>query len=210
MGKISQGILGGVSGTVGNVVGGSWKGISYLRIKADHHNDANTEKQIQHRAKFSAVVALARSIMDTIIRPVWSRKAVKMSGYNLFTKTNLQVFDANGEIPDFSQLQISIGDLPLPNNLVIQDDAATEGGIAISWEDNSGIGSALATDKLNVLALSEGEVRVLQGVNITRDAEVANILLPFGAGVVAQVYVFFQSVEHGTYSIDKHATVNVS
>ena len=36
MGKISQGILGGVSGTVGNVVGGSWKGISYLRVKSDH------------------------------------------------------------------------------------------------------------------------------------------------------------------------------
>ena len=210
MGKISQGILGGVSGTVGNVVGGSWKGISYLRIKADHHSDANTEKQIQHRAKFGACVALARSIMDTIIRPIWNRKAVKMTGFNLFTKTNLQVFDANGEIPDFSQLQISIGDLPLPNNLVIQDDAATEGGITVTWEDNSGVGSASATDKLGVLAMSGGEVRVLQGVNITREAEAANILLPFGAGVEAQVYVFFESVEYGTYSIDHHATVNVS
>jgi hypothetical protein len=27
MGKINQGILGGFSGKVGNVVGGSWKGI---------------------------------------------------------------------------------------------------------------------------------------------------------------------------------------
>ena len=33
MGVISQGILGGVSGKVGNVVGASWKGIDYLRIK---------------------------------------------------------------------------------------------------------------------------------------------------------------------------------
>ena len=111
MGKISQGILGGVSGTVGNVVGGSWKGISYLRVKADHHNDANTEKQVNQRTKFSACIAFAKSILDTIIRPIWSKKAVKMSGYNLFTKTNLQVFDENGEIPDFSALQISIGDL---------------------------------------------------------------------------------------------------
>ncbi|MFA9391646.1 MAG: DUF6266 family protein [Prolixibacteraceae bacterium] len=210
MGKISQGILGGVSGTVGNVVGGSWKGISYLRVKADHHNDANTEKQIQHRAKFSACVALARSIMDTIIRPIWNKKAVKMTGYNLFTKTNLQVFDANGEIPDFSKLQISIGDLPLPYNLAIQDDAATEGGISVTWEDNSGVGSALATDKLGVMAICNGEVRVLQGVNITRDAAAANILLPFGAGVEAQVYVFFQSVENYIFSPDQHGVVNVT
>ena len=33
MGKINQGILGGVSGQVGNVIGGTWKGIDYLRIK---------------------------------------------------------------------------------------------------------------------------------------------------------------------------------
>lgn len=210
MGKISQGILGGVSGTVGNVVGGSWKGISYLRVKSDHYNDANSEKQIIHRAKFAACVALARSIMDTIIRPIWKKKAVKMSGFNLFTKTNLQVFDGNGDIADFSQLQISIGDLPLPYNLVIQDDAATEGGIAINWDDNSGIGSALTTDKLRVLAICNGEVNVLQGVNITRAAGIANILLPFGAGVEAQVYVFFESVENSTFSVDQHGTVNVT
>jgi hypothetical protein len=34
MGKINQGILGGFSGKVGSVVGGSWKGISYMRGKA--------------------------------------------------------------------------------------------------------------------------------------------------------------------------------
>ena len=31
MGKIAQGILGGLSGKVGNVIGGSWKGIDYKR-----------------------------------------------------------------------------------------------------------------------------------------------------------------------------------
>ena len=71
MGIINQGILGGVSGTVGNVVGGSWKGINYVRIKADHYTDANSEKQIQQRAKFSACVALAKSVINTIVKPIW-------------------------------------------------------------------------------------------------------------------------------------------
>ena len=53
-------------------------------------------------------------------------------------------------------------------------------------------------------------VNVLQGVNITRDAAAADILLPYGAGVEAQVYVFFESVENGTYSIDQHGVVNVT
>lgn len=34
MGKIRQGILGGFNGTVGTVVGGSWKGMAYMRGKA--------------------------------------------------------------------------------------------------------------------------------------------------------------------------------
>ncbi|MDA3815973.1 MAG: hypothetical protein PF486_01255 [Prolixibacteraceae bacterium] len=53
-------------------------------------------------------------------------------------------------------------------------------------------------------------MRVLQGVDITRDAKAANILLPFGAGVEAQVYVFFESEENSTYSLDQHGTVNAS
>jgi hypothetical protein len=32
MGIIKQGILGGFSGKVGNVVGGTWKGIDYMRV----------------------------------------------------------------------------------------------------------------------------------------------------------------------------------
>jgi hypothetical protein len=210
MGKISQGILGGVSGTVGNVVGGSWKGISYLRVKADHYTDANSEKQIGHRSKFSACVALARSIMDTIIRPIWNKKAVKMSGFNLFTKINLQVFNTAGEIDDYSKLQLSVGDLPHANNVAVADDAGVEGGIAITWDDNSGVGSALATDELRVVAISGDQINVLQDVNITRDAEAANIVLPYGAGVEAQVFVFFESVENYTYSVDQHSTINVT
>ena len=43
MAIISQGILGGISGKIGNVVGGSWKGIDYLRIMpASVANPKNT------------------------------------------------------------------------------------------------------------------------------------------------------------------------
>lgn len=36
MGTIKQGILGGFSGKVGTVVGGTWKGISYMRSIAQN------------------------------------------------------------------------------------------------------------------------------------------------------------------------------
>jgi hypothetical protein len=44
MGKISQGILGGISGKVGNVIGGSWKGIDYIRVKPSSVANPRTEE----------------------------------------------------------------------------------------------------------------------------------------------------------------------
>lgn len=210
MGKMKQGILGGVSGSIGKMIGSSWKGINYFRRKPVHYNDANTEKQIAQRTKLSACVHFACSIKESIIHPVWNPKAEKMSGFNLFVKTNLNAFNVRGEIDDFNQLQISIGDLPLPGKLLIRDDPANKGGITLSWNNNAGFGSALASDKLNVLVISEGVARALSELNITRDAEAANILLPFGAGFEAQVYVFFHSEESKSYSVDQHATIMVS
>ena len=40
MGTIKQGILGGFSGKVGSVIGGIWKGISYMRGLALSHRQS--------------------------------------------------------------------------------------------------------------------------------------------------------------------------
>lgn len=64
MGIINQGILGGDSSTVGNVVGRSRKRINYIRIKADHYTNANSESQVKQRTKFSACIILAKSVLD--------------------------------------------------------------------------------------------------------------------------------------------------
>jgi hypothetical protein len=156
MGIINQGILGGVSGTVGNVVGGTWKGINYLRIKAASYSDAQSEVQVNQRNRFAACIAFAKSVLDTIIRPIWSLKAVKMLGFNLFVKTNITVFDEFGEISDFENLKFSVGDLPLPNNIVIDNNGAGNGAILVSWNVNSGIGIAAPTDRLRVVAMCNG------------------------------------------------------
>lgn len=49
MGKIMQGILGGFSGKVGTVVGGTWKSISYIRSIATSVANPRTEKQLRQR-----------------------------------------------------------------------------------------------------------------------------------------------------------------
>ena len=66
MGTIKQGILGGFSGKVGNVIGGSWKGISYMRSRAQSVSNPKTVGQVGQRTKFSTVMAVLKVIAPYI------------------------------------------------------------------------------------------------------------------------------------------------
>jgi hypothetical protein len=47
MGTINKGILGGFSGKVGTVVGGTWKGIDYMCSKSNRRNFVPSQKQLE-------------------------------------------------------------------------------------------------------------------------------------------------------------------
>lgn len=204
MGTIKQGILGGFSGKVGKVIGGSWKGIDYMRGIPSSVANPQTEGQVTQRNKFGACVALAKSVIDSIIRPIWNKKAVKMTGINLFTRTNLPVFNELGEITDFDNLKFSIGDLPLPSNLVIENNLAGNGEIRTAWTDNSGVGIATATDRIRVLVMSGSEIVVMQGLSFPRSGEFANFHVPFVTGQTVHIYVFFENEAKSKYSTSQH------
>lgn len=96
MGKIKQGILGGFSGKVAGVVGSSWKGINVMRAMPVSVANPRTTPQVAQRNKFSKTVLFSVQILPTIIKPLWDRFAVQMSGYNDFVSTNIDVFDETG------------------------------------------------------------------------------------------------------------------
>src|SRR5690554_8159341 len=81
MGVISQGILGGVSGKVGNVVGGSWKGIDYIRIKPSSVANPRTEGQVNQRNKFTITLEYLQATSD-FIKIGYKSFAVKKTGFN--------------------------------------------------------------------------------------------------------------------------------
>jgi len=67
MAKITQGILGPVSGKVGNVVGGSWKGVDYVRGYIIPANPKSTA-QMQNRDKFGEIVRLSKAMLSSLLR----------------------------------------------------------------------------------------------------------------------------------------------
>jgi hypothetical protein len=210
MGTIKQGILGGFSGKVGKVIGGTWKGIDYMRGIPSSVSNPQTEGQVTQRNKFGACIALAKSVIDSIIRPIWNRKAVKMTGINLFTKTNLPVFNELGEIVDFDNLKFSIGDLPLPTNLVIENNLAGNGAIHVAWTDNSGTGYAAPTDNIRVLVMCDGELVILQGLHFPRETAWANFQIPFVTGQTVHIYVFFENEAKTKYSTSQHGMLVIA
>jgi hypothetical protein len=67
MGVIRNGILGGLSGKVGNVVGGNWKGISYLRALPSHVTQANSYAQLSARQKMSLVNRFLKTCVPLVV-----------------------------------------------------------------------------------------------------------------------------------------------
>jgi len=71
MAKITQGILGPVSGKVGNVVGGSWKGVDYVRGYIIPANP-KTSLQTENRDKFAEIVRLSKAMLSSLLRSYYA------------------------------------------------------------------------------------------------------------------------------------------
>jgi hypothetical protein len=91
MGVIRSGILGGVSGKIGGVVGGSWKDRKYLREYVIPANPNTTPQQAQ-RSKMSIGVAFGKALVGQIFNQYTDKFERGMSGFNRFIKDNMDYF----------------------------------------------------------------------------------------------------------------------
>ena len=154
MGKINQGILGGVSGQVGNVIGGTWKGIDYLRIKPSSVANPRTEGQVDQRSKFSIVLKFLQPMTD-FLKVGFKLYGIKMTQFNAAMSYNLNNA-ITGSYPnfmvDYASALVSRGNLTGAANGAASSPSA--GDVQITWDDNSGSGSAQATDKALIVLLN--------------------------------------------------------
>jgi hypothetical protein len=152
MAIISQGILGGISGKIGNVVGGSWKGIDYLRIMPASVANPKTPAQMDQRSKFVTVIKFLQPMVE-FLRVGFKLYAIKMTQFNNAMSYNLKNA-ITGSYPDYvidySKALISRGSLAGAYEASIASVSATE--MTLSWTDNTGKGKARARDKSLLLA----------------------------------------------------------
>lgn len=161
MATFNKGILGGFSGKVGNVVGGSWKGIDYMRSKPNKVNDPKTEAQLAQRKKFAIVNAFLKKIKP-VIKAGFKDKINRMTAFNSAMSYNLKNA-VSGIYPnlqiDYPAVMVARGDLIPGQNATAE--SATANQVTISWTDNSGVGSAKADDLALLLVYNSDKDRAI-------------------------------------------------
>ena len=91
MAKSTNGFSGGFSGRLGNVIGYEWRGRKCVRSMPSHYRDAQTPRQLAHRALFKATVSFAtkaRRIIDKGLRQ--ASLNAQMTEVNYFMRINKQ------------------------------------------------------------------------------------------------------------------------
>lgn len=196
MGTIKQGILGGFSGKVGTVVGSSWKGISYMRGRAQSVKNPRTEGQMEQRSKFALALDFLKPI-TAFIRIGYKVYANKQTAFNA-AMSYIVKNAISGAFPnyslDHSLALVSRGSLTQPLNA---NAAMGAGKVTVSWTDNSGQGDAQATDVAMPLAFNvdKGEA-VFNTAAATRADQHAELNFPADwVGDTVEIYVGFVSAD---------------
>lgn len=181
MAKIKQGILGGFSGKVANVVGTSWKGRAVMKSQPLSVSNPRTEAQQEQRGKFSDIAKLASTILTQFIQPVENPISGNISGYNLFCKDNKAAYDGAGELVPANLVCGGGKIINLPSSLGLR--AVDSKTIALSWANAGTEGALRLTDKVYAVVLSEDKsgVYVTSGT-ATRNSQSVNLTLIDGEG----------------------------
>lgn len=211
MGKIKQGILGGFTGKVGGVVGSSWKGIATIKARPISVANPRTSAQIGQRSKMSNVVAFAKPILASTIKPLWDRFSGQKSGYNAFVQRNIKLFE-NAMPSPAEDLIISEGKMAA-TPFTIAAVAALNGSTTLHWDDDSGEGFKLATDVAYVVFFNETTKEIgIGAMNHIRSNEAYILDLPnnLSEDDVLHVYLAFRRADGTIVSNTSYNTVTVT
>lgn len=197
MGVIKQDILGGVAGKVGTVIGGSWKGIDYLRSILTSVANPNTPKQQDQRTKFSTVLNFLKPL-TSLLAIGFKNYANGVTGFNVAMSYNVknaisgtyQAFTMN-----YPVAQISRGNLTGASGAAVASTVAAN--VVFTWQNNAGTGNTLATDTAILVTffptLNEAVYKV---TTIARSAATATLTVPTKySKVVAQCWIIFQTAD---------------
>jgi len=157
MATFNQGIHGNFSGTVGNVVGSSWKGTGVMKIRPATVSNPNTERQQNQRGRFGLVVRFLQA-NNSLVKSGFRPWANGITAFNAAMSYNLAnaVTGVHPDLSiDYTRAMISRGDLPGVSNLAAS--TPTPGSLTLEWTSTTLLNGAQPTDKLMLSIYNEDE-----------------------------------------------------
>jgi len=196
MARMYQGILGGLSGKIGNVVGSSWKGVPVLKTKPLSVSNPKTAAQVAQRGSMSAVTHYASLLNSAVIKPLWDRFASRMSGYNSFVQANIGEF-TGVSVANWANIKTSKGKMAA---VEIEDIDAPKNDVVLTLTFNSALTDAYAqsTDKAYLCAINatNGDVALPATASTRADgASYATFSKNLTAGDLLKVYIAFKRAD---------------
>ena len=206
MGRLKNGVFGGFSGKVGNVVGSSCRGVEYIKSVPVKMTNPRTKGQTKQRSSFIVTQNFLRTMIP-IIRIGFKDYAVDgKSAFNAAMSYNMINGVKNGtdgSAIDYPKVLISRGLLcssPLINATVADDL------LQFDW-DPSINENAKSTDQVMVVAYNETKAESVLDINAGKRGSAATfIILPNEwNGDVIETYVAFKN-EEATLVSDSYYT----
>lgn len=191
-----RGILDNFSGKLGTVIGGSWKGIPYMRsLPRYKRNRTFSEAQLAQHAKFELATRFMRSftsLFNASFKQVNSKTARNAVLKNLLT-------NAIGGIPpnlyiDYSKVEVAQGSLNVADNPLASSPSA--GRIRFNWTDSSGLGNAKAEDKAILVVYSPDKNLAIYTVNgATRNTQQDELDVSYFSGLQVFTWIAFRTAD---------------
>ena len=196
MGKYGNGILGGFNGKVGNVVGATWKGITYMKAIQNTGNKKATEKQIVQRAKFGFAAQFLQPLYP-VIQIGFKTLGIKQSAQNAAI-AHLLNYAITGEYPafavDYENLYLAKGSIKVADSasIVVEDDHIT-----FNWNDTDKAMKLLGEEQALLVGISNGYYPSYSIDEYTRENRTGALSFPNApSGSLVHCYLAFAETEN--------------
>jgi len=197
MGKIANGAHSSPSGKIGNLVGSSWRGISYLKSRPVRYRDAKTIVQQTTRMKMKLTIEFLKACIPVIRIGFLGYSTPTQAAFHVATSYNYH-HGIKGAFPDleidYSQIMVARGNLPAAEQAICEP--AGEGKIRFTWMATSEKPGARHDDTAILLAYNPSKryaVYSLQG-SIRADGEAALTVPSDFAGDEVHCYLCFANL----------------
>jgi hypothetical protein len=195
MATIEKGILGGFSGKVGTIIGGTWKGIDYMRSKANKRTFVPSQKQLEQQLKFALMMRFLQP-MSKLLEISFHDFAIRKTGINCAFKYNFKEA-ITGDFPDYaidySKALVSRGNLP---NVLGPTAISGAGSIVTwSWTDNNS-STANPNDEAILLAYCPTmKQAIFTSSGVKRSDLTGDLNLLTFSGQAVETYIGFLSAD---------------